>query len=79
QNVAKYAEASRVLVRLGEEDGHLLFSVADNGRGFDVASTPKGAGLQNMSDRVEAIGGSIEVSSAPGEGTTVAGWVPVSA
>jgi signal transduction histidine kinase len=79
QNAAKYAEASGVVVRLGEEDGHLVFSVADQGRGFDPLSTPRGAGLQNMADRVEAIGGSIEVTSTPGEGTTVTGRVPVSA
>jgi signal transduction histidine kinase len=79
QNAAKYAVASRVVVRLGEEDGHLVFSVADDGRGFDVGSTAKGAGLQNMSDRVEAVGGSIEVSSVPGEGTTVTGRLPVAA
>jgi signal transduction histidine kinase len=78
QNTAKYAEASRVVVRLGEEDGHLVFSVADDGRGFDVASTPKGAGLQNMADRLEAMGGTLEVSSGPGVGTTISGSIPVS-
>jgi signal transduction histidine kinase len=77
QNVAKYAEATRAIVRLGEEDGDLTFSVTDDGAGFDVASVPRGAGLQNMADRVEALGGSIEISSAPGRGTTITGRVPV--
>ncbi|MGH2654325.1 MAG: sensor histidine kinase [Actinomycetota bacterium] len=77
QNVAKCAEASRAVVRLGEEDGHLVFSVADDGRGCAVASTPKGAGLQNMADRLEAIGGTLKVASTPGAGTTISGSIPV--
>ena len=78
QNVAKYAAATRVEVSLSEEDGNLHFSVTDDGGGFDVATTPKGAGLQNMSDRVEAVGGRLEVSSTPGAGTTITGSIPVS-
>jgi len=76
QNVTKYAKASRVIVRLGEEDGDLTFSVSDDGQGFDVEAAPKGSGLQNMADRVEALGGNLEVRSAPGEGTTVIGRIP---
>jgi signal transduction histidine kinase len=77
QNAAKYAEASRVVVRLEAQDGHLRFEVVDDGRGFDVAATPRGSGLQNMADRVEALGGSLEVESSPGSGTTVTGRIPV--
>jgi signal transduction histidine kinase len=79
QNTAKYADASRAVVRLTERDAHLTFSVFDDGRGFDVASTRRGAGLQNMVDRVEAVGGSLEITSTPGRGTTVTGRVPISA
>jgi len=79
QNVAKYANARTAVVRLAEEDESLVFSVTDDGDGFDVESTPKGAGLQNMADRVEAIGGSIVVESSPGLGTTVTGRLPVAA
>jgi signal transduction histidine kinase len=77
QNVAKYADASRVTVSLSGRNGELTFSVADDGRGFDADTTPLGAGLQNMADRLAALGGSIEVRSRPGEGTTVAGRLPV--
>jgi signal transduction histidine kinase len=77
QNAAKYAGASSATVRLSQEDGHLLFSVADDGRGFDPATTPPGSGLQNMADRVEALGGTLEVSSTPGAGTTISGSIPV--
>jgi signal transduction histidine kinase len=76
QNVTKYAEASAATVRLRAADGDLLFEVQDDGRGFDPASTPRGSGLQNMADRLEALGGSIKVASTPGAGTTITGRIP---
>jgi signal transduction histidine kinase len=79
QNVAKYADASRAVVRLGEENGSLVFQVEDDGRGFETGVTPRGTGLQNMTDRVEAAGGMLEVISTPGRGTSVAGRIPVEA
>jgi signal transduction histidine kinase len=77
QNAAKYADPASVQVRLSEDDGALRFSVSDDGAGFDVATTPRGAGLQNMADRVEALGGELSIVSAPGSGTTVTGRIPV--
>jgi signal transduction histidine kinase len=77
QNAAKYADASSVTVRLGQEGGELVFEVVDDGRGFDPAATPPGSGLQNMADRLEALGGAVEVASAPGDGTKVTGRIPV--
>jgi len=77
QNVAKYAQATRVRVNLRSDDSCLAFSVADDGKGFDVASATRSSGLQNMRDRVEALGGSLEVRSAPGRGTTIAGRIPI--
>lgn len=76
QNVAKYANASRVALSLAYENGHLSFEVIDDGAGFEPASTPSGSGLQNMADRMASLGGTFEVRSAPGEGTTVIGRVP---
>jgi signal transduction histidine kinase len=78
QNVAKYADAERVDLRLQEEDGHLTFAVHDDGRGFDPASTPKGSGLTNIADRLAALGGEVDVRSRPGEGTEVRGRIPIS-
>ncbi len=77
QNAAKYAEATRVAVRLGEEDGRLTFEVEDDGRGFEPDRTHHGSGLQGIADRLHALDGSVEVRSRPGEGTLVAGRIPV--
>jgi signal transduction histidine kinase len=79
QNVAKYAGADRTVVRLHEEDGVLSFSVVDDGAGYDALRVPTGSGLQNMTDRIEALGGSLRIASTPGRGTSVTGRVPVGA
>ena len=76
QNVAKYAGASKATVRLIDEEGWLNFVVADNGPGFDPAETPPGTGLQGMADRVQALGGTLEIRSRLGEGTTLTGRIP---
>jgi signal transduction histidine kinase len=77
QNVAKHAQASRVAVRLSGSDGTLEFSVSDDGAGFP-AGTSHGSGLQGMSDRVAARGGTLTVRSRPGQGTTITGRLPTS-
>ena len=77
QNVAKYANASHVTLRLTERTGHLEFEVQDDGRGFDPSTTAYGTGLQGMADRLSALGGAIEVRSAPAEGTTLTGRLPI--
>jgi len=79
QNVAKYARATRAVGRLAEADGELQFAVEDDGEGFDPDATSRGSGLQNMADRVEALGGMLEIDSAPGKGTTVMGSIPLAA
>jgi signal transduction histidine kinase len=76
QNVAKYADATSVGVRLSAGDGLLAFEVEDDGKGFDPERTPMGSGLQNMADRLAALGGSLEVRSRPGEGVILAGRLP---
>jgi len=76
QNVSKYAEASHVAIHLRGGSGELTFSVTDDGRGFDKALTALGAGLQNMSDRLAALGGSIDIESEPGRGTRIVGRLP---
>jgi signal transduction histidine kinase len=51
--------------------------VTDDGAGYETARTPLGAGLRNMADRLAALGGRLDVRSAPGHGTTVAGRLPL--
>ena len=76
-NVAKYAGAASVRVRLHEGDGALRFRVEDDGRGFDTQGASHGTGVQGMIDRLDAIGGSLQISSELGRGTVVEGTVPI--
>ena len=77
-NVAKYAEATAVTVRLERRDGTLAFRVSDDGKGFDPEATGHGTGLQGIADRLDAVRGTLTIRSAPGEGTVVEGAIPVS-
>jgi signal transduction histidine kinase len=77
QNVQKYAQASNATVRLREDGGQLLVEVVDDGCGFDVAIAARGAGLTNMEDRLEALGGTLLIETSPGHGTTLRATVPV--
>jgi signal transduction histidine kinase len=76
QNVAKYARASRATVALSCPDGHLEFSVADDGAGFETGNAAHGTGLQGMADRLAAAGGTLDIHSEPGLGTTISGTLP---
>jgi signal transduction histidine kinase len=77
QNVQKYAEASAATVRLHEDANQLLVEVTDNGCGFDVTTAARGAGLTNMEDRLDALGGTLQIESTQGVGTTLRATVPV--
>jgi signal transduction histidine kinase len=78
-NASKHAPGAKVVVRVGEEDHALVFSVRDDGFGFDPGECKPGSGLGNMADRVAALGGVLDISSAPSRGTMVAGRVPLPA
>jgi two-component system sensor histidine kinase DevS len=77
-NIAKHAKANRVSVDLWATTERVLLEVTDNGQGFDVEKTNRtvGHGLANMQTRVQNSGGEVEISSAPGEGTSILAWVP---
>ena len=78
QNAAKYAgEGSHVSVHVREDEGKLVFDVADDGAGFDPATRAGGAGFTNMNDRLGAMGGTLRVDAAPGEGTRIFGAIPL--
>lgn len=77
QNASKYAgESASATVTLGQQNGILTFSVADDGVGFDLETD--GHGLHNMQDRIGALGGEVTFESEPGRGFTVRGSVPLS-
>jgi signal transduction histidine kinase len=78
QNVTKHAGPNPgARVFLFEEGPQLSFEVRDAGTGFDERRIARGAGLINMRDRIEAVGGTLEVLGRPGRGTIVRGHVPV--
>lgn len=65
-------------VVLWRADRELTFEVTDDGAGFDPSTVTTGTGLANMADRLDAVGGTWSLESAPGTGTTVSGAVPIS-
>jgi signal transduction histidine kinase len=73
-NVARHAKTSRAVVRIAFRAAEVAMTVEDHGCGFDPSqsfSEPRGWGLAGMRERVEALGGSCEIESAPGRGTAV--------
>lgn len=82
-NVAKHALATQVSVALRQNDEAVRLSVEDDGRGFDVESRlsatgwPLGVGLEGMQERVESLGGRLEICSRRGEGTRTTAYIPL--
>jgi signal transduction histidine kinase len=80
QNAGKHAgEGSHVKLTVEEQPDHMLhFDVVDDGAGFDATSSViHGHGFVNMADRLGAIGGKLDVQSAPGKGTRISGRIPL--
>jgi signal transduction histidine kinase len=77
QNITKYAHATSARICLHASNGTLRFTVSDDGTGYDPRHTPMGSGLRNMADRLAALGGRLQIRSAPGQGTTIAAQLPV--
>jgi signal transduction histidine kinase len=77
QNAAKYAgEGAEVQLTVRGADGRLVVEIADDGAGYDATEHAEGHGFTNMRDRLGAIGGELEVRSAPGEGTRLVLSIP---
>lgn len=77
-NAAKHAKAKKVEIALWSTDDRVLMEIHDDGKGFDMEkqSISIGHGMANMQTRAQSAGGDVDVSSAPGEGTTILAWVP---
>jgi signal transduction histidine kinase len=68
-NSIKYAEAENINVQLLQEAEHLSLTVFDDGKGFDIATSAKGLGLNSIYHRIDAINGKIDLFSSPEKGT----------
>ncbi|HTJ91757.1 MAG TPA: histidine kinase [Pararobbsia sp.] len=79
RNVARHAQASHSSVSLNQSDSHYVLEIRDNGCGFDPSSrSPTSFGLVGIRERASALGGTLEIDSAPGQGTAVRINIPKS-
>jgi signal transduction histidine kinase len=82
-NVVRHAHARTVAVEMRKQDGHLHLYVRDDGVGFDVAALRQRAvlgaslGLLSMEERATLADGGLECKSAPGQGTEIHAWFPL--
>jgi signal transduction histidine kinase len=78
-NVARHARAGHVRLHLGQREtgGPLVLEIQDNGQGFHVGADHGGMGLDNVRQRVQALGGKLEIDSSPGSGARVQVSVPL--
>jgi len=77
QNATKHARGAHTAIIRVRDNGHLAFEVCDDGEGFRATEADNGGGLANLRDRLAAVGGALIVDSTPGDGTRIAGVVPV--
>ena len=82
-NVCEHAQAGQVMITFKCEVGRILFSIADNGRGFSEADQATAEddgsfGLKSMRARITVLGGEFSLRSTPGRGTEISGWLPAS-
>jgi len=70
-NIIKYADAKNVSIYLKEENNQVYLSITDDGKGFDSSVQSKGIGFINIYNRVDAFGGEVKLTSAPGKGCSL--------
>ena len=82
-NIVRHADATIATIQLVRENGQIWLRIEDDGRGFDVAQTPRQAvrlqhfGLLGMRERAELVGGTVTLSSQPGHGTCLEVSLPL--
>jgi signal transduction histidine kinase len=79
QNITKYAGATQATISLACPDDSLQVIISDDGAGFDTVKARHGSGLQGIADRLAALGGTLDIHSQPGHGTTLSCQLPVPA
>ena len=77
QNAAKYANATAIRVTIRSRSNELSLHVTDDGSGFDPATAHRGVGMRSMTERVESLGGTLEIRTAPGAGTDISAVIPL--
>jgi signal transduction histidine kinase len=75
-NIARHSRATRVDMSLMYNGESVQLSVSDNGCGFDMNKKSNGMGLRSIRDRVSSIHGTVQIQSAPGQGTRLLVQVP---
>jgi len=75
-NAVRHGNAPRLAVSMTRQDGHVELTVRDTGTGFDPAAPHPGSGLAHIRDRVAELGGTVDIDSAPGQGTALTVRVP---
>jgi signal transduction histidine kinase len=78
-NTLKHADASAVSVRIQVRPAELWMEISDDGCGFKAREVSQGLGLHDMQERVERLGGRLEIASAPGEGARISVWLGLDA
>jgi signal transduction histidine kinase/ligand-binding sensor domain-containing protein len=76
-NVARHSQARRVSISLVYFPGQVTVRIADDGKGFDAQNRPAGIGLRSMRERIQMIGGTLQIDSEPGKGTSLFAWAPL--
>lgn len=77
-NIVRYAEAKHVSISFDRRDDQFVFTIEDDGKGFDTSEVkPRSFGLIGMRERLQAIGGELEIISKSQQGTTVIANIPV--
>jgi signal transduction histidine kinase len=79
-NILRHAQATRVHIQIKEDDGAVILTIGDNGRGItdDEKSGQRALGLLGMRERAHLIGGTIEIAGLAGNGTVVTVLIPLS-
>lgn len=75
-NIVKHSSATEVSLSLGQDGNNTVLLITDNGKGFDYMTTTSGIGLKNMVTRADLLNGTVDITTAPGQGCTVRVAIP---
>jgi PAS domain S-box-containing protein len=76
-NIMSYADAHTVNIRLYNEAGYAVIAIEDDGNGVELTKKTSGIGLENIRRRVQVLGGSVRISSSPGNGFSLTAMIPL--